>query len=136
VNKYLRIVIFNSLILSTGAETLICSSVSTCSYKLYFICAESIALAWHKFRKKYYENESNIYEAKIFSNPEISSSVGQKLEITIFHGNRIQVVMETGPRNRHTGNRHTGEKFVFLLPRSRSAAFTHFPNFRGLHGGN
>lgn len=60
-----------------------------------FICAESIALAWHKFRKKYYENESNIYEAKIFSNPEISSSVGQKLEITIFHGNRIQVVMES-----------------------------------------
>jgi hypothetical protein len=31
-----------------------------------FPCAESIALAWHKFRKKYYENESNIYEAKNF----------------------------------------------------------------------
>jgi hypothetical protein len=26
-----------------------------------FPCAESIALAWTKFRKKFYENESNIY---------------------------------------------------------------------------
>jgi hypothetical protein len=60
-----------------------------------FLCAESIALAWHKFRKKFYENESNIYEDKIFSNPEILSSVGQKLEITIFHGNRLQVVLES-----------------------------------------
>jgi hypothetical protein len=36
-----------------------------------------------------------IYEAKIFSNPEITSSVGQKLELTIFHGNRQEEVLDS-----------------------------------------
>jgi len=31
----------------------------------------NIASAWNLFRKKYYENESNIYEARIFGNPGI-----------------------------------------------------------------
>ncbi len=31
-------------------------------------CMESIALAWNLFRKKYYGNENNIYEAVIFLN--------------------------------------------------------------------
>jgi hypothetical protein len=53
-----------------------------------FPCAEGIINAWTFFRKKFYENESNIYEAEIFGNPGILSSVGQQLEITIIHGNR------------------------------------------------
>jgi hypothetical protein len=57
-------------------------------------CAEGIIYAWTAFRKKFYENESNIYEAEIFGNPGILSSVGQQLETTIFHGDRIRILGE------------------------------------------
>ncbi len=59
-----------------------------------FPCAEGIATAWNFFRKKYYENESRIYEAEIFGNPGILSSIGQQLERTIFHGGRIGILNE------------------------------------------
>jgi hypothetical protein len=52
-------------------------------------CMSSIASAWNLFRKKYYENESNIYEARIFGNPGILSTVGQKIEVTVFIGGRV-----------------------------------------------
>jgi hypothetical protein len=58
-------------------------------------CAMSIAQAWCNFRKKYYENESNIYEVKIFFNPSILSTVGQQLEYSIFHGNRPANIRES-----------------------------------------
>jgi hypothetical protein len=45
-----------------------------------FPCAEGIATAWNFFRKKFYENEASIYEAEIFGNPGILSSIGQQLE--------------------------------------------------------
>jgi hypothetical protein len=53
-------------------------------------CAISIAQAWCNFRKKYYENESNIhvYDVKFFFNPAVLGIVGQQLESTIFHGDR------------------------------------------------
>jgi hypothetical protein len=57
-------------------------------------CAEGIINAWTAFRKKFYENESNIYEAEIFGNPGILSSVGQQLETTIFHGDRVRILGE------------------------------------------
>jgi hypothetical protein len=57
-------------------------------------CAESIANAWVTFRKKYYENESNIYEAEIFGNPGILNPIGRQLETSIFHGERIVILNE------------------------------------------
>jgi hypothetical protein len=59
-----------------------------------FPCAESIANAWVIFRKKYYENESNIYEAEIFGNPGVLNSIGRQIETSIFHGDRIEIVNE------------------------------------------
>jgi exonuclease III len=56
-------------------------------------CMTSIAAAWTLFRKKYYENESNIYEARIFANPGILSTVGQQLENKVFVGGRAQEIM-------------------------------------------
>jgi hypothetical protein len=55
-------------------------------------CAESIVRAWSLFRRKYYQNESNIYEARIFNNPEVLSQVGQKIEVTVFRDNRLPLV--------------------------------------------
>jgi hypothetical protein len=55
-------------------------------------CAESIARAWSLFRRKYYQNESNIYGAKVFNNPEILSQIGQKIEVTVFRDNRLPLV--------------------------------------------
>ncbi len=57
-------------------------------------CAESVAIAWANFRKRYYENESNIYEAEIFGNPGILNSIGRQLETSIFHGERIGTVYQ------------------------------------------
>jgi hypothetical protein len=57
-------------------------------------CAESIANAWVTFRKKYYENECNIYEAEIFGNPGILNPIGRQLETSIFHGERIGILNE------------------------------------------
>jgi hypothetical protein len=57
-------------------------------------CMSSITAAWSLFRKKYYENESNIYEARIFANPGILSTVGQKIEATVFIGRRVPDLRE------------------------------------------
>jgi hypothetical protein len=57
-------------------------------------CMMSIASAWSFFRKNFYENESNIYEAKIFANPGILSTVGQQLENTVFLGIRVNEIIE------------------------------------------
>jgi hypothetical protein len=50
----------------------------------------SITAAWSLFRKKYYENESNIYEA----NPGILSTIGQKIEATVFIGRHVPELRE------------------------------------------
>jgi hypothetical protein len=57
-------------------------------------CMLSIATAWSFFRKKFYENESNIYEAKIFANPGILSTVGQQLENTVFLDGRVVEIID------------------------------------------
>ncbi len=40
-------------------------------------CAKKIADSWHNFRCKYYENDGNMYEGTLFSNPGIRNRMGE-----------------------------------------------------------
>ena len=40
-------------------------------------CARGMANAWHIFRSKLYENDGNLYSARIFSNPGIRNRMNE-----------------------------------------------------------
>jgi hypothetical protein len=60
-----------------------------------FPAAYSIACAWNDFRTKVYENDGNLYGAKLFGNPGIKNRVGKQLgEGNIFSRIRYRTVHE------------------------------------------
>jgi hypothetical protein len=42
-------------------------------------CARGIAEAWHKFREKLYENDGNLFKARLFENPGLRNRMGVML---------------------------------------------------------
>jgi hypothetical protein len=56
--------------------------------------AYSVAIAWEKFRVKFYENECKILHCKIFKNPNIKNNLGQQIEVSVFLGNRYDGIAQ------------------------------------------